>query len=283
MKAFDKKLGKNFLDSVPSVPGVYRVYDDQLRFIYVGKAKNLKRRLAQYRNTNRRKKHRRMRKIIENAAQIQYEVCESELEAKLLEANLIQSHRPKWNIVGAFFFMYPMVGMRVIGDHLYFCYTTEPESFEGFNFHGAFRSREITGEAFFSLMKLLRFVGHPIHRTKSSVERVPKHSYVYGFRQLPVEWEAQFGNFWKGLDQAALENLVLALVENAGARKNTGEVQDHLNQLARFWKHEAVPLFQARQGVNHLDYPVSQKERDLIFLKFRHRSECIESSSEARP
>src|SRR3712207_3474100 len=100
MSTFDLKLGIGFLESIPTSPGIYKVYDQKSNFIYVGKAKNLRRRLSQYKNAKRRKKHRKMRKIIEHADRIEYEVCPSELEAELLETQLIQTHRPKWNIAG---------------------------------------------------------------------------------------------------------------------------------------------------------------------------------------
>src|SRR5438876_3484169 len=58
VRNFDRKFGPEFLESLPGSPGVYLVYDRQEELIYVGKAKNLKRRLSQYRNTLRRKKHR---------------------------------------------------------------------------------------------------------------------------------------------------------------------------------------------------------------------------------
>jgi len=264
------KLGQAFLDSVPRDPGVYRIYDDQSRFIYVGKAKNLKRRLGQYKNAKRRKKHRKMRKILENAARIDFEVCKSELDAELLETQLIQSHRPKWNVAGAFYFMYPMIGMKASGGTTFFCYTTQPEAFEDFVFHGAFRSREITGEAFFSLMKLLSYVGHRVPRRNAKTQAVPKYSYVYGFRQLAPEHVDLWADFWKGNSKNALESLVLALLENAGARKGAREIQEFIDHLSRFWLHEATPLLRARLRVNYPSYPVSQKERDLLFLRFRH-------------
>src|SRR5436190_20574216 len=96
---FDRKFGPEFLESLPGSPGVYLVYEQQDELIYVGKAKNLKRRLSQYRNTLRRKQHRRMHGIVKDAARIKIQCAESHLDACLTEAILIQRHRPRWNIV----------------------------------------------------------------------------------------------------------------------------------------------------------------------------------------
>lgn len=269
MSVFDRKFGKKFLESVPTTPGIYRIYDLDSLLIYVGKAKNLRRRLGQYKNAKRRKKHRKMLKIMGHAARVEFEVCASELEAELMEAKLIQSERPKWNVVGAFYFLYPMIGMKVSEGVLHFCYTTQPEAFDGFEFHGAFRSREITRDAFFSLMKLLRYVGHSLPKGKKPVSPLPKYSYLYGFRQIPQDWVDHWSELWKGSSKQVLEFLVLALIENAGARKKGVEIQEMLNKLNRFWEHEAKPLLKARSQVGFTAYPVSQKDRDLVFLQYR--------------
>jgi excinuclease ABC subunit C len=271
---FTRNLGKTFLDTVPQCPGIYQVYDDQQRLIYVGKSKNLRRRLSQYKNSKRRKKHRKMRKIVEQASKVEFQICPTELEAELLETQLIQLHRPKWNTAGAFFFLYPMIGIKCVEHSMYLCYTTQPDQFDGFSFHGAFRSRDITGEAFFALVKLLRYVAHPEPKKKRGSVVLPKYSYVYGYRQPPgvssEAWRDQWEAFLKGESQDALETLVLALIEHAGARRKTEEVQEYLNHLSRFWKHEASLLYQARSHVEYPLYPVSQKERDHVFLKFRY-------------
>src|SRR5439155_1442808 len=105
VRSFDRKFGEEFLESLPGSPGVYLVYDEQAELIYVGKAINLKRRLSQYRNAVRRKKHRRMRGIVKEAARIEIQCAETHLDACLTETMLIQKHRPRWNIAGAYWFL----------------------------------------------------------------------------------------------------------------------------------------------------------------------------------
>ena len=90
MKAFDTKFGADFLGGLPQAPGVYFVYDGEGRLIYVGKAKNLRRRLGQYRNAQRLKKHAKMRSIIRDADRIEIRICESDFAACLLENELIR-------------------------------------------------------------------------------------------------------------------------------------------------------------------------------------------------
>jgi excinuclease ABC subunit C len=265
---FDHKFGAEFLKSLPGSPGVYLVYDREDELIYVGKAKNLKRRLSQYRNTLRRKKHRRMQSIVREAARIEIQCAETHLDACLTEAMLIQKRRPRWNIVGAYSFLYPLIGIRSTNGDIEFCLTTTPDAVlkecPDFEFHGAFRSRRITGDAFFALMRLLSFVGHvnPSNRRN----RMPKYTYIRSFRRLPPNWAGIWASFYKGESALAMEELILKLVENNGARRRRSKVQEHLDEIKRFWRHEVLTLAKARKGTGCTEWPVPQYQRDLIFL-----------------
>jgi excinuclease ABC subunit C len=271
VRGFDRKFGPEFLESLAGSPGVYLVYDRQDELIYVGKAINLKRRLSQYRNIVRRKKHRRMRGIAKEAARIEIQCAETHLDACLTETMLIQKHRPRWNIVGAYSFLYPLIGIRSVNGNIEFCMTTTPEAVlkecPGFEFHGAFRSRRITGDAFFALMRLLRFVGH-VNRLNFR-NRIPRYSYIFSFRRLPPKWAEVWASFYKGESALAMEELILKLVENTGARRRQSKVQEHLDQLHRFWRHEILTLAKARKATGCGEWPVPQYQRDLVFLSYR--------------
>src|SRR5690606_25512822 len=115
-RTFDRKFGPQSLLQIPNSAGVYRFYDDSNSVIYVGKAKNLRRRLSQYRNARRLKAHRRMNQIVREASRVEFEVCQNEKEALLLENRLIQELKPKWNISGAYSFLYPFIGFSAQSD-----------------------------------------------------------------------------------------------------------------------------------------------------------------------
>ena len=217
-----------------------------------------------------------MGKILKDASSLEFQTCKSPLEAELLETQLIQTHRPKWNLAGAFYFFYPMIGMKQESNNLYFCYTTSPDAFPDYSLYGAFRSREITRDAFFSLIKLLKYVGHPVKKKgEKRPSLIPKYSYIYGLRQLPTEWLDQWSLFFKGESHEALENLVLALVENAQARSQPQETQKLINKIHHFWKHESTPLLNARKACSYHPLPISQKDRDLLFINFRSKLKAL--------
>lgn len=86
------------LKALPTKPGVYRFKDATGNLLYVGKAKSLKNRVSSY--FHERTQHSpRIQSLVEQVHQIDYIVTQSELEALILEANLIKTYRPKYNIL----------------------------------------------------------------------------------------------------------------------------------------------------------------------------------------
>jgi hypothetical protein len=63
-----------------------------------------------------------------------------------------------------------------------------------------------------------------------------------------------------------MEELILNLTENAGARRRASEIQEHLDALKRFWRHEVLKLAKVRKTTGCTDWPVPQYHRDLVFL-----------------
>ena len=80
---------------IPSAPGVYFFKDQKDRMLYIGKAANLKSRLGSYRKTP----DSRIGKMLETAAVLDWKETGSEIEALILESQLIKKYRPPYNIM----------------------------------------------------------------------------------------------------------------------------------------------------------------------------------------
>lgn len=88
---------KAFLVDVPHLPGVYRMYDAKNTIIYVGKAKDLKKRLSSYFRSQLASK--KTEALVANIHHIETTITHSETEALLLEHNYIKENQPKYNVL----------------------------------------------------------------------------------------------------------------------------------------------------------------------------------------
>ena len=88
---------KLLLKRIPESPGVYQYFDKEGQIIYVGKAKNLHRRVNSYFSKDHQSS--KTRQLVAHIADIRYVVVESEQDAFLLENNLIKQYQPRYNIL----------------------------------------------------------------------------------------------------------------------------------------------------------------------------------------
>ncbi|TQO39203.1 excinuclease ABC subunit C [Arenibacter algicola] len=85
------------LSSLPTTPGVYQFYDVEDKILYVGKAKNLKKRVSSY--FNKTHEQGKTRVLVKKIRSIRHIVVPTESDALLLENNLIKKYRPRYNVL----------------------------------------------------------------------------------------------------------------------------------------------------------------------------------------
>ena len=88
---------KPIISTIPQKPGVYHFYDFDGEVIYVGKAKNLKRRVSSY--FTKTHKSLKTKNLVSKITDISCIIVETEIDALLLENNLIKKHQPRYNIL----------------------------------------------------------------------------------------------------------------------------------------------------------------------------------------
>ncbi|MEY8607715.1 excinuclease ABC subunit UvrC [Parabacteroides segnis] len=97
MSSETEKHIKMILSILPDKPGCYQYFDDKGTIIYVGKAKNLKRRVSSY--FNKEHDSNKTRVLVKQIRDIKYIVVNTEEDALLLENNLIKQYRPRYNVL----------------------------------------------------------------------------------------------------------------------------------------------------------------------------------------
>jgi len=88
---------KSLIEVLPDDPGVYQFYDNKGEIIYIGKARNLKKRVTSY-FTGTKLQNNKLRILVHKIADIRHIIVESESDALLLENNLIKKYQPRYNV-----------------------------------------------------------------------------------------------------------------------------------------------------------------------------------------
>ena len=103
------------LKLLPEEPGVYLMKNKNDKIIYVGKAVSLKNRVRQYFQSSKNHSS-KVKSMVSNIASFEYIITDSELEALILECNLIKQYRPKYNVLLRDDKTYPYIKVTVNED-----------------------------------------------------------------------------------------------------------------------------------------------------------------------
>ncbi len=280
-RTFDKKFGSALVESLPTGPGIYLFHDAERGVLYVGKAKNLRRRLQTYRNASRRRVHRKMRTLVREASRLEVRPQASEREALLEENALIRALKPPYNVDGAFAFLYPAVGIGRKDGYALLCFSTKPEAYAELELHwfGTFRSRPRAKKAFDALVELLALIGHLGKRTQLPSHESVRGSRLVGLRQLSREFDEDMARFLAGEDCALLATLSTALLEKPRARRDAARVEECLRLLDGFYEGDTRKLRLALTRLGRTDTYVPQDERDALFILARFELDVPDQSA----
>jgi len=127
-RPLDERLGRKFFRKAPKRPGVYVMRDAAEKVLYVGKAKDLRQRLRNYRIANPDRMPRRHLRMVREVARIEFEFCRDESAALRRESTLLRSWKPRFNRAGVWpgktrFFVW-----RRVEDGLELAVTDVPEA-----------------------------------------------------------------------------------------------------------------------------------------------------------
>ncbi len=147
---------KSVLDSLPKQPGVYQFFDAEGEVMYVGKAIDLRNRVRSYFHASAQRGH-KVTRLVEGMATIEWIVTASELEALLLEMNLIKRHRPRFNVLMRDDKCYPYIAVTW-GEDFPKVYATRKVRQDGSRYFGPYTSAAAMHESLHTLRKIFPYL-----------------------------------------------------------------------------------------------------------------------------
>jgi len=152
-----ERLGVEFFRSMPEQPGVYLMCGAAEGVLYVGKAKNLRRRMASYRSANPERLPRKLRRLLVSVERVYWDLCRDETAALIRERELLRVLRPRFNTVGVYPAPEQHFGWQWTRNGLALGVGEVTEGWE--QRHGAFRR---TKPVYAALLRLAWKAQHPL-------------------------------------------------------------------------------------------------------------------------
>ena len=225
---------KSILKTIPTDPGVYRYYDDKGEIIYVGKAKNLKRRVSSYFNKNQSGK---VKVLVSRIADIKFIVVDNEMEALLLENNMIKQYKPRYNIMLKDDKTYPWICVK--NERFPRVYLTRKKVNDGSIYFGPYPS-VMTAR---TLLEMLRQL-YPIRNCKLILK---EENIVNGHYRPCLEYH--IGNCKAPCDGSISEEEYREMIQNI-KRVIKGNIQEVLKDMkAQMMDHASRLEFEQAQVI----------------------------------
>lgn len=258
--------GRAFAAGLPTAPGVYRMVDAEDRILYVGKAKNLRKRVSSY--FARPQLEARIQLMVQSIANIVFTITHTESEALLLENELIKSLKPRFNILLRDDKSYPYIHFSA---HNYPRLAFHRGARSKGRYFGPYPSKVAVREAIDRLQKLFRLrtcedtvfkhrsrpcLQHQIHRCSAPcVGLITPERYAEDARQ--AEW------FLQGRSHELVDELVRDM-EQASKALQFERAAERRDAIAR------LRSVQARQSV--VD---QEQDTDVIAASVLHRRAAV--------
>lgn len=266
-----------YFKNLPQLPGVYRFIGQDAQLLYVGKAKNLKRRLMSYRTLRKSRATRKVMRLLKLIQFIEFEIHETETAALLRENELLRSLKPPFNVMNTYPESYYVIGISRIGQGIRLkLQTAAMEREEAYEYFGVYRGRGFLRDSFLALLRLLwfSFASGPMARLPTQLLR-DKPLYEWTFQpQAHVMAEGTFldclRDFLVGRSPLFLEQLSTTLVMEENVPKIfEPTVQEDLRSLLEFFQTSCKRNFQLSELYKVEKYFIEYDLIDDLIVRFR--------------
>ncbi len=268
MELTGNELIKSKIIDIPERSGVYRMFDVNKQILYVGKAKNLKKRLTNYIKTDLDTKTLRM---VANICFLEYIITNSEVEALLLEAKLIKTFQPKFNILLKDDKSFPFIKLRL--DHAFpQLLKYRGRALEDGKFFGPFASASQVNTTLSELQKIFKLRSCTDNyfnsRTRPCLQYEIKRCYAPCVCKINkkdyAELVGQVKDFLQGRSKELQENLSKKMEELSKQMcfEEAAEIRDRI---------KALSYVQLKAGITDI-----VKDADIIAIVGNNGHYCVE-------
>lgn len=273
------------LKQLPSVPGVYFFKDSNEKIIYIGKAANLRSRVSSYFRATANLSAAKAT-MLEKIADIGWQICDSAIEALVLEARLIKQHKPRYNVAlrddKNYFFVsitkeeWPRLSL-----------THQTKQIKGQNVQAEFIGPFTDGKAVKNVLKMLRKI-FPFKTCKNPLSKpcfyyhlslCPAHNPAPDAQKKYSENLKQLKNVLKGKNKSVLNGLKKKMRE-AAMRQNfekAAELRDQSASLEKIFSHRGVISQNEELSTTKKDFQKISKQLKIILnIKANEEIERLE-------
>ena len=246
---------KNILALLPDTPGVYQYFDKEGKIIYVGKAKNLKRRVSSYFN----KTHDSIKTnvLVKNICDIKYIVVKREEDALHLENSLIKEYKPRYNVLLKDDKTYPWITIK--NEHFPRIFLTRKIIKDGSKYYGPYANVHIAK----TVLELIRDL-YPIRTCHLALtpENIKKKKFKVCLQYHIKNCKGPCENYENETEYMEYISQIRQILNG-----NTQQLCDHL--VAEMQKLSSELKFEEAQSV---------KEKYLLIEKYRAKSVIVSTT-----
>lgn len=246
---------KNILALLPDTPGVYQYFDKEGKIIYVGKAKNLKRRVSSYFN----KTHDSIKTnvLVKNICDIKYIVVKSEEDALHLENSLIKEYKPRYNVLLKDDKTYPWITIK--NEHFPRIFLTRKIIKDGSKYYGPYANVHIAK----TVLELIRDL-YPIRTCHLALtpENIKKKKFKVCLQYHIKNCKGPCENYENETEYMEYISQIRQILNG-----NTQQLCDHL--VVEMQKLSSELKFEEAQSV---------KEKYLLIEKYRAKSVIVSTT-----
>jgi excinuclease ABC subunit C len=150
-----KRFGTDFFKKIPQRPGIYWMMSQENALLYIGKAKNLKKRICSYQHVKPERSSRKILRMVQLVTQIYWEECETENAALLRENELLRTYKPPFNVLNTRPENYYFIAVEFFENRFCFKLTTTLISTTEEKYFGTFKGKGSIRRGFCSMVRLL--------------------------------------------------------------------------------------------------------------------------------